>query len=137
MLKELLKEKDYLPVLKMNDGTDVTRERWSERRAEMLELLEKYSYGHTPKCPVKVSGKVTFTDKISYAGKVLNEKIDITFETEHGKTTFPIEIFVPYKVEKPPEYVNIFKATSEELQPVLDMLNAASAIQDNLMSAPE
>ena len=50
-LKEKLTERDYLPVLKMADGREVTRENWRERREEMLALLEKYSYGHTPKCP--------------------------------------------------------------------------------------
>ena len=102
MLKEILKNKDYLPVLKMNDGTPVTKERWEERRCEMLTLLEKYSYGHTPKCKANVTGKLTFTDKISYAGKVLNEKITITVETEHGKVSYPIELFIPYKEKSRP-----------------------------------
>ena len=56
-LKEKLTERDYLPVLKMADGREVTRENWRERREEMLALLEKYSYGHTPKCPGKVWGE--------------------------------------------------------------------------------
>ena len=42
---DMLRERDYLPILKMNDGTPVTRENWQERRAELVELLEKYSYG--------------------------------------------------------------------------------------------
>jgi hypothetical protein len=36
MLDKILKEKDYLPILKMNDGRKVTRESFRERRAEML-----------------------------------------------------------------------------------------------------
>ena len=43
-LDNLLKEKDYLPILKMNDGTPVTAEIWGARRLEMLELLREHSY---------------------------------------------------------------------------------------------
>lgn len=35
MLKEILKERDLLPILKMNDGSVVTVENWRERRAEI------------------------------------------------------------------------------------------------------
>ena len=35
MLKELLAERAYLPILRMNDGRPVTRENWDERRREL------------------------------------------------------------------------------------------------------
>ena len=38
---EVLRERDYLPILKMNDGTPVTKENWCARRKELSELLEK------------------------------------------------------------------------------------------------
>ena len=129
LLKDILKEKDYLPVLKMNDGSPVTRENWQKRREELIELLEKYSYGHTPKCPVKVSGTVTFTDDKSYAGKVLNQKIDLTFETEHGKTTFPFEIFIPYKVKRPAAFLNLaFGRVPHRYIPVEEITDAGYAL---------
>ena len=129
MLKEILKNKDYLPVLKMNDGTPVTKEMWEQRRGEMLALLEKYSYGHTPKCKTKVSGEVTFTDKISYAGKVLNEKITITVETEHGKVSYPIELFIPYKEKKPPVFLHLaFRHVPDRYSPVEEITDAGYAL---------
>ena len=58
MLKEILKERDLLPVVKMNDGSDATPENWQERRQEMLNLLQEYSYGYTPECCGEGRGEV-------------------------------------------------------------------------------
>ena len=74
MLKDILKQKDYLPILKMSDGTAVTKENWEKRKKELFSALYEYSYGFTPDIPVKVWGETTFSDNISYAGKVLNDK---------------------------------------------------------------
>lgn len=38
MLKDILKQKDYLPILKMSDGTAVTKENW-EKRKKSFSLL--------------------------------------------------------------------------------------------------
>ncbi len=73
MLKEILAEKDYLDILKMSDGTEVTKENWQRRREEMVMLLEKYSYGKAPKIPVRVCGENQPANRINertYAGKV-------------------------------------------------------------------
>ncbi len=107
MLKEILKEKDYLPVLKMNDGTQVTRENWQERKNEMRELLEKYSYGHTPATAVKVYGELKNTGNYTCAGKCSEEIIELTYETEYGKGCFPVQIFTPAGIEKPPVILHI------------------------------
>ena len=88
MLKEILKERDLLPILKMNDGSVVTVENWRERRAEMLDDLQKYSYGYTPDCLGEGTGEVIFEDKIAYAGKVTEQHINITFNTPNGPFTF-------------------------------------------------
>ena len=39
MLKDILKQKDYLPVLKMSDGTAVTKENWEERKNKVTGVL--------------------------------------------------------------------------------------------------
>jgi hypothetical protein len=44
---ELLKRRNYLPILTMNDGAEVTKDSFALRRVEMLEALRKYSYGRT------------------------------------------------------------------------------------------
>ena len=109
MLKEILNDRDYLSVLKMNNGDDVTAENWNERKAEMIELLEKYSYGRTPKKPDRVWGEVTSfvdTNRIC-AGKVLLQNITISFETERGVFSFPTEFYIPKSIEKPPVFLLI------------------------------
>ena len=93
MLKEILKERDLLPILKMNDGSVVTVENWRERRAEMLDDLQKYSYGYTPDCLGEGTGEVIFEDKIAYAGKVTEQHINITFNTPNGPFTFYSELY--------------------------------------------
>lgn len=129
MLKEILEKRDYLPILKMNDGTAVAKEKWEERRAEMFALLEKYSYGHTPSCKTKVSGEVTFTDKLSYAGKVLNEKVTVTVETEKGKISYPTELFIPNGVKKPPMFLHLaFKPVADKYIPVEEITDAGYAL---------
>ena len=66
-----LAEKEYLPILTMNDGSAVTSENWRARRAELKALLERYSYGRTPDEPISVKGEVVREgNKRTYAGKV-------------------------------------------------------------------
>ncbi len=129
MLKDILKEKGYPDILKMNDGSPVTKENWNIRKEEFFTALETYSYGKTPNIPVKVSGNVTFSDKISYAGKVLNEKVDISIETEKGIFTFPIEIFIPQRVENPPAFLHIaFRPVPDRYIPVEEICDRGYAL---------
>ena len=73
MLKELLQERDLLPILEMNDKSPVTRENWLARRKELKDALEKYSYGHTSAAPDKVWGVITEEDPNAFAGKVCQQ----------------------------------------------------------------
>ena len=129
MLKDILKGKDYLPILKMNDGTGVTKGNWEERKKELFDALYEYSYGFTPDIPVKVWGETIFSDKISYAGKVLNEKVTIHMETEKGEFSFPIEIFIPQRFENPPAFLHIaFRPVPDRYIPVEEIIDAGFAL---------
>ena len=129
MLKEILEKKDYLPILKMNDGTPVTKEKWEERRGELRALLEKYSYGHTPNVEATVTGESVSKDPLSYAGKVLNEKIMLTVNTEHGSISYPVELYIPNKVKKPPVFLHLaFKPVPDKYIPVEEITDAGYAI---------
>ena len=75
MLKETLASRDYLPILKMNDGRDVTPELWAERRTELLDALQKYSYGYTPAVMGSTKGEVILHSEYSYADKVIEEEL--------------------------------------------------------------
>ena len=132
MLEEILKEKDYLPILKMNDGRVVTPELWQERRGELLDLLETYSYGVTPRVkPTRVFGEVVSRGNYrTYAGKVNEEKINISFETEeYGVFTFPVQLYVPKKVERPPVFLHLaFRPAPDQYIPVEEITDAGYAI---------
>ena len=56
MIQERLRQKEYLPVLQMNDGSKVTPETWQQRRQELLKALQRHSYGVTPPAPRRVWG---------------------------------------------------------------------------------
>ena len=107
MLNEKLQKKDYLPILTMENGDIANTENWSDRRSELKALLEKYSYGKTPDIPVEVGGSVLKTDILAYAGKVRFEKVEITLTTEKGTFSFPVEFYIPKKVDTPPIFLHI------------------------------
>lgn len=129
MLKEILEERDLLPILKMNDGRDVTPELWEERRREMLDLLQKYSYGYTPKCFGEGRGEIIFEDKLAYAGKVIEQHINLTFATPNGDFTTYAELYIPKHVEKPPVFLNhAFRRVPDKYIPVEEITDQGFAL---------
>lgn len=129
MLKQMLKEKNYLPILKMNDGSAVTRENWEIRRQEMLQLLRKYSYGHTPDVAVTVKAEHTEKGLYHCAGKCVEEFVTLTYETEYGTGRFPIQIFTPTAIEKPPVFLHIaFGLAPHRYIPVEEIIDAGYAL---------
>ena len=129
MLKSILEKRNYLEITKMNDGSQVTAENWQKRRGELLDLLATHSYGTTPAPQVKVTGRVTFSDPKAYAGKVLNEKVEISVETHKGIFVFPMEIFVPDSVKNPPAFLHIaFKPVPDKYIPVEEITDSGFAL---------
>ena len=129
MLKEKLKEKQYLPILTMENGDAVTKENWCKRRLELKTLLEKYSYGKTPDIPVKVYGSVVERIDTAYGGKVWFEKVDISIRTEKGSFTFPTEFYIPKNVDKPPVFLHIaFRPAPDQCIPVEEITDGGFAL---------
>ena len=128
-VKQSLAEKDYLPILTMNDGSTVTRDTWQTRRTEMRELLEKYSYGKTPNVSVRVEAKDVTRIRYDFAGKCTHERLTLVYRTEHGEGEFPIQIFTPVSVEKPPVFLNIaFSLAPDWFIPVEQIIDAGYAL---------
>jgi len=129
MLTEILRERDYLPILRMGDGTAVTREMWPARRAEMRALLEKYSYGHTPDVKFCVRGERQSVNERACAGKVREERVMLTVETERGSLSFPVEFHVPRTPERPPVFLHLaFRPTPDRYIPVEEITDAGYAL---------
>ena len=130
MLNEMLKEKDYLPILRMQDGREVTVENWDERRREMLTLLETYSYGKTPKEAVRVTGEVVSeAPERAYAGKVLEQEVRLTVSGARGDVSFPVAFYIPRRVERPPVFLHIaFRPAPDMYIPVEEITDAGYAL---------
>ncbi len=129
MLNDILKERDLLPILKMNDGSEVTPLNWRERRAEMLDDLQKYSYGYTPDCLGEGRGEVIFEDKIAYAGKVTEQHINLTFNTPNGDFTVYTELYIPNGIEKPPVFLHhAFRRVPDRYIPVEEITDGGFAL---------
>lgn len=129
MLKELLNERDLLPILKMNDGRDVTPDLWAERREEFLDALQKYSYGYTPECMGKGCGEIIFESKNAYAGKVVEQHINVSFNTPSGAFTLYTELYVPKNAEKPPVFLNLaFRRAPDRYLPIEEITDNGFAL---------
>ena len=101
MLEKMLAEKDYLPITVMADGSMATRNNWGERRAEMISLLEEYSYGQTPQVPIRVKGISNGFGKYTCAGKCTEEFVDVVYTTPRGEGVIPIQVYTPVSVDFP------------------------------------
>lgn len=130
MVKELIKEKGYTSVTELFNGKPLTKDNHEEYRKELISLLEKYSYGITPKTQVKsVTGKIIYHDEIAYAGKATEEKIELTFTTDKFSYSFPVHMFVPNAVKKAPIFLHIaFRPAPDRYHPIEDIIDRGYAV---------
>ncbi|NMA07852.1 MAG: acetylxylan esterase [Clostridiales bacterium] len=106
MLESLLASRALPDILKMDDGREVTPALWPERRRELLRKLETYSYGITPPA-AKVTAEIVSEDPHAYAWKVMQRRVNLTFDTPGGPFTFPLIVFIPYTQTPPPVLLQI------------------------------
>ena len=121
MLKEEIAQRALPPLLIMNDGTAVTRELWPQRRAEILDILQRHLYGYTPQPPAQVSGEIVEQGRINaFAGKVNQQQIRISFDTPNGPFSFPLHLFLPRNNSRVPLflYINFRSAIPDIYCPV-------------------
>lgn len=112
MLNEKLKQRDFLPVVKMNDGSLVKKENWHKRRKEMKNLLEENLYGAMPPAPFVcidnqgAQGEILSEENPErFAGKVKEEKINVSFSSYRGKCTIPFTLLTPKNKKPMPVFV--------------------------------
>ena len=83
------------------DGTPVNDPaQWPARRAELLEILRREEFGTAPAAPAAVKGEVESTESVCCSGHAVLERIHISFETDNGPFSFPVNFFLP-KADKP------------------------------------
>lgn len=95
MIEKMLEERKLPELMRMNDGSEVTRENWQERRRELLDILAHHEYGKMPSPWGETTGKVI--SEIDHARGLADcTSVEITFPTPDGSAyTFPAEITVP------------------------------------------
>ena len=89
-------------LLTFLNGEPVTAENWSTRRQELLAILSDNIYGRSPAAPATVVGTVTGQERACCSGHAVLETVEIAFNTEKGRFTFPLRLFVPKKPGKHP-----------------------------------
>ena len=105
-VSELLQARDLPELLRFADGMPVTKDRWGERRREILGILQENIYGVTPpSCPVEA--EITATNERYCAGKVRHDTARITLHMPEGDHSFPLQLFRPAKAEPSPVIIHI------------------------------
>lgn len=129
MLKKLIEERGYPEIFKMEDGTPVTLESWKERRLEMIDLLEKYSYGRTPEKPSRLWGETVSSNVNSYGGKAKIDVVKVHFETSFGEFVLPFQLVVPHKVIKPRVFLHLaFRPEPDKFIPTEEIIDGGYAL---------
>ena len=105
-MKQELLERKLPDLMTMNDGTPVTPEKWPQRKAELLDCLQKYLYGYTPEAPKEVRAEIIKSIySFTIGGKAKAEEIKLSFDTPGGEHSFKIRLVIPKKFEKPPVFL--------------------------------
>jgi hypothetical protein len=116
------------------DGTRVTRETWSARRAEILELFKEHVYGRAPvEGPENISFKTLEEDARDLDGRATRRLVEISFETPHaGRFRFPVQLYLPNGTTKPVPAVVLlqFEGLTDRATPVVIDRGYALAIVD-------
>lgn len=72
-------------------------------RQEALRILEQHEYGVMPPA-VQATGAV-LSEAVAYAGKAIEQQVEIRFPTPRGEFTLPIHFLCPTKGDKIPAFV--------------------------------
>ena len=80
-MKTDLLERNLPDLLTMNDGTPVTAEKWPQRKAELLDALQKYLYGYTPEAPKEVRAESLGSSVLVSHGRSLRLKLNFNFKS--------------------------------------------------------
>ena len=103
MIAEALKERNLPELMTLNSGEPVTSENWQQRKKELIDSLSKNLFGYTPEAPKEVRVEKTGNYRYhAFAGKAVAERFKLSFDTPTGEFSFPFEVVVPCKTEKPP-----------------------------------
>ncbi len=125
-VKENLASRNIPDLFTFSDGSRVKNDTAKLRQKELLAILQKEEYGMCPPAPSYVKGEVLSEGKKGdFAGKAECKQIQITFETDGKKFSFPITLVEPRNVQKPPfcVIVNFRKAVPDIYIPAEELVD--------------
>ncbi len=90
------------PLVNSN-GTTVTRDTWSRRRAEILEAFREHVYGRNPVGrPKNMAFQVVENNPQDLDGRATRKLVEIAFDTPHaGRFSFRVQLYLPNDAQKP------------------------------------
>jgi len=118
-------------LLRFSDGTVVKDSaQWPARRTELLEILREQEYGVSPSAPKIVNGEIENRNLIVCSGHAVLERIRISFETEKGPFSFPINLFLPVEENPVPVFIllNFRPDTYDMYYPVEEIIDNGFAL---------
>lgn len=103
----MIAERKLPQILVRNNGAAVKNaDDWQERRRELIDLLSREEYGYTPAAPTEVKADVEKSEE-AFAGKGIQERISLSFDTPGGRFSFPITLIAPAGAQNVPAFVLI------------------------------
>lgn len=122
----------FLPELMvLNNGKPVdSPELMESRKAEILEILQKYAYGDMPK-PVSVTGEIIEKTSRCCSGTAVYYKIQICCNFADGKRfLYPIQLIVPENTGRKPLIfcINFSDAIPQEYIPSEEIIDNGFAL---------
>ena len=86
-------------LLRFKDGSNVTKETWSKRRQELLEMFRTHVYGRVPQTPSELSFE-TSNKQVILSGEAIRKEVTALITTNKGEAELTILVYLP-KSEKP------------------------------------
>jgi hypothetical protein len=85
------------------DGTQVTKQTWPARRAEILERFRQHVYGRAPVGrPANIAFKTLDENPRDLDGRATRRLVEISFDTPHvGRFAFPVQLYLPNTAKQP------------------------------------
>ncbi|MDW7656877.1 MAG: acetylxylan esterase [Bacillota bacterium] len=96
LLNEMLLQRN-LPELWPDAPTFPTAADWERRRQAIVDILSRHVYGRMPGHPAEVSAKVLSEDRHAFAGKAVQQTIELTMDLPNGRFSFPLQYLLPIK----------------------------------------
>ena len=130
MFDQLLKERTLPALMTDHQGRPVdTFDRWRARRREIIDLLSREEYGFTPTSPDRVDGEILSSEN-AYAGKALQQRVSVSFDTPSGRFSFPFTLILPKNDEPLPVFVTIAfrRETPDRYLPAEEIVDRGYAI---------